>query len=111
MELHPILEEEFEFVNFPVDQKIVPGVYLIGNVYVGASKDIYRRMLQHYTSYRVEYKVNNIDLAMYFNRCLSEGEKVKVTYLAFDPHDEAYFSMKHRVVTPKGARFYHNVYQ
>lgn len=105
----PYSDNYFEFINFPKPNGKISGVYMFGEIYVGASRDIYKRIKQHYKAVR-NNEHSNDDLTYYVNYCLSIGEKIQITFLAFDVMDEAYFSMKHRIIPPKSAKFYHQVY-
>lgn len=108
---NPLMAEYFKLINFPKNQRKVSGVYKIGKIYVGASQNIYKRLLQHLRLTTTFRKHSNPELRYYINYCLSIGKKIEVRFLSDDPFEEEIHSKKHGIVPPEGARFYHTLYK
>ena len=66
------------------------GVYLIGGIYVGATKRIRRRVIQH--------------------DCISKNNPIKVSLLSENPNDEIFYSLQYKSQNKK-ERFYHQIYK
>lgn len=82
--------EYFQLIGYPDTYGKVPGVYQIGDVYIGASKHIRRRLISHYNNLKKGWHTNKL-LQRYFNYCKEHGEEIPVKILDFDPFKEAYW--------------------
>lgn len=84
-----IPHEAFHFFilsGFPDTDRAIPGVYIISDIYLGASKHIRRRLIWHYHQLR-RGRHTNKKLQKAFN----ERDFVDVKYLSDDPKKEREF--------------------
>lgn len=85
---------KLEWVGFPNTIRKVSGVYLIGNIYVGASKHIRKRILSH-CSMASRDQHNNNGVSEYINDCISSKTPIRIELLSDNPFDELEFSKKY----------------
>lgn len=106
---------KIDWVGFPKTHRKVKGCYLIGNVYVGASKHIRARVLQHL---REVYSVTDSEfthtydssnpkpkLDYLFARILFK-EPIRVEYISDNTNDEEDMHLKYNIPIKKLTRFY-----
>lgn len=108
-----------EWIDFPnVKHKKISGCYLIGNCYVGASKNIRARILNHLTSiYLVSrneflmYNINDSDKNKYLYDCLINNKPIRVTYINNDVMKEKEMYIKYNIPINSNTIFYHQIYK
>ncbi len=73
--------------NFPNHNRVICGVYGIGSVYIGASKNIRKRILSHLRQLEISDHPNK-NLSLFYDECLSKKQKPIISYLSINPFDE-----------------------
>ena len=86
------------------------GVYLIGGIYVGATKRIRRRVIQHVNNCINNRSGVNQNLYLYITDCISKNNPIKVSLLSENPNDEIFYSLQYKSQNKK-ERFYHQIYK
>lgn len=119
--MRPHDKHKIKWNNFPDTYRQVPGVYLINDFYVGASKHIRKRIIQHMNNSMCAFDCPHVSLPVHcaISEAIKADGYITVTKLSDNPFDEKYFYDKIMPVANcrrydgNGARakFYHEVYQ
>ena len=103
-------EHNIEWVGFPKNRfRRIKGVYMIGDIYIGASVHIRRRIIQHLNDCKRGRHSNN-DVLCYFNSCNQNKTPIQVRFLSNNPFDEDDLTNLFNVKTSNQSRFYHQIY-
>jgi len=84
-----------EWIGFPKNRGKVPSVYLIGDVYVGATVHTRGRIMHHLNAANRGDHVNR-QLGEYLKYRIDNKLPIKVTYLSPFIYQEQYFINKHQ---------------
>jgi len=97
--------------NFPKSNRVIKGVYLIEDLYVGASISIRQRILNHInTAYSNlnKYKYVQSELARNILDLLETNKEINIYYLSDDPLEEEiyYWICKPKLNNLSKGKFY-----
>lgn len=92
MKQHPV--HKIEFVNFPISKRIIRGVYMIEDYYVGASKNVRSRIVSHinntFSGIRIYGKLYDIISEKIYETYQTKGY-LTVTFLSHDTNEESIY--------------------
>lgn len=95
---------------FPETKKKVPGVYIIENIYLGASRDIRKRILNHLHAIKRGSHLNT-DLSISLLPKIKNNEQINVILLSNDPFEESFYKGIYGFERVGSEKFYHELYQ